>query len=122
RTLARTPFVTAIAILSLALGIGANTAIYSLFEEMLLAPLPVSHPERLVNLGGNTVNPGSQSCGRAGGCDEVFSYAMFRDLERSRQTGFSGVAAHVLFGANVAFRGQTVNGQGALVSGSYFPL
>jgi predicted permease len=122
RTLAKTPFVTAIAIISLALGIGANTAIYSLFEEMLLAPLPVSHPERLVNLGGNTVNPGSQSCGRAGGCEEVFSYPMFRDLERSRQTGFSGVAAHVLFGVNVAFRGQTVNGQGALVSGSYFPL
>ncbi|HTR79594.1 MAG TPA: hypothetical protein VMH39_15855, partial [Gemmatimonadaceae bacterium] len=83
RTLAKTPFVTTIAVLSLALGIGANAAIYSLFNEMLLAPLPVAHPEQLVNLGGNTVNPGSQSCGLAGGCDEVFSYQMFRDLEHA---------------------------------------
>ena len=44
RTLFRTPFVTVIAILSLALGIGANAAIYSLFNEMLLQPLAVSHP------------------------------------------------------------------------------
>jgi len=83
RTLFKTPFVTVIAIASLALGIGANAAIYSLFNEMLLAPLPVAHPDRLVNLGGNTVNPGSQSCGLAGDCDAVFSYKMFRDLAAS---------------------------------------
>ena len=51
RTLARTPFVTTVAVLSLALGIGANAAIFSAFDQMLLAPLPVSHPEQLVNLG-----------------------------------------------------------------------
>ena len=49
RALFRTPFVTIVAILSLALGIGANAGIYSLFNEMLLAPLPVPHPDRLVN-------------------------------------------------------------------------
>ena len=121
RKLFRTPFVTVVAILSLALGIGANTAIYSLFNEMLLAPLPVSHPERLVNFGGNTVNPGSQSCGLAGGCDEVFSYKMFRDLQ-AKPGPFTGIAAHDHFGANVAFKGQTLSSDGELVSGSYFPV
>jgi predicted permease len=57
RTLARTPFVTAVAILSLALGIGANAAIYSLFDQMLLRALPVQAPDRLVNL----TAPGSQA-------------------------------------------------------------
>ena len=50
RTLAKTPFVTTIAVLSLALGIGANAAIFSLFDQMLLRPLPVREPARLVNL------------------------------------------------------------------------
>ena len=121
RTLFKTPFVTVVAILSLALGIGANAAIFSLFNRMLLAPLPVSHPERLVDFGGNSVNPGSQSCGLPGGCDEVFSYKMFRDLE-AKPGPFSGVAAHVIFGANVAYQGTTLSGNGVLVSGSYFPV
>jgi predicted permease len=120
RTLFKTPFVTVVAILSLALGIGANAAIYSLFNQMLLAPLPVVHPAQLVNFGGNSVNPGSQSCGGAGDCDEVFSYQMFRDLE-ARPGPFTSVAAHVIFDANIAFRGQTLSSSGELVSGSYFP-
>ena len=82
RTLAKTPFVTAIAILSLALGIGANTAIFSLFDRMLLRPLPVPDPGALVNLGTPRPKPGSNSCNQAGDCEWVFSYPMFRDLER----------------------------------------
>ncbi|MFC1575046.1 ABC transporter permease [Gemmatimonadota bacterium] len=121
RTLTRTPFVTAIAILSLALGIGANAAIYSLFDEMLIRPLPVREPHRLVNLGAPGPKPGSQSCNQAGDCEEVFSYPMFRDLERA-DAGFSGVAAHRQFGANLAHSSQTMSGEGMLVSGSYFPL
>ena len=121
RTLFRTPFVTAVAILSLALGIGANAAIYSLFNELLLAPLPVPQPERLVNLGGNTVSPGSHQCGLAGNCEWVFSYKMFRDLE-AQPGPFSGVAAHVIFTANIAFQGNTSNEPAELVSGSYFPV
>ena len=50
RTLFRTPFVNAVAILSLALGVGANAAIYSLFDQVLLRPLPVEAPDELVNL------------------------------------------------------------------------
>ena len=122
RTLFRTPFVTVIAILSLALGIGANAAIYSLFNEMLLQPLPVSHPEELVNFAGPGPQNGQNSCNSAGGCDEVFSYPMFRDLERAN-TAFSGIAGHFLFGVNIAMPGQTaINGRGLFVSGSYFPV
>lgn len=122
RTLFRkTPFVTAVAIVSLALGIGANVAIFSIFHQMLLRPLPVEAPDRLVNLGAPGPKPGTTSCSNAGDCTEVFSYAMFRDLERN-PGAFSGLAGHRNFGANLSFKGQTLSGQGWLVSGSYFPL
>ncbi len=81
RTLFKTPFVTTIAILSLALGIGANTAIFSLFDQVLLRPLPVRDPGRLVNLASPGPKPGSNSCDNEGDCDAVFSFPMFRDLE-----------------------------------------
>ncbi|MGB2715464.1 MAG: ABC transporter permease [Vicinamibacterales bacterium] len=121
RTLFKSPFVTLVAIISLALGIGANAAIFSLFNQMLLRPLPAPEPWRLVNLSAPGPKPGSQSCNQAGSCDDVFSYAMFRDLEREQKV-FTSIAAHRLFGANLAYRGQTMNGEGMLVSGSYFPV
>ena len=121
RTLFKTPFVTVVAIMSLALGIGANAAIFSLFDQLLLRPLPVRQPERLVNLSAPGPKPGSQSCSQAGSCELVFSYPMFRDLERG-QTVFTGIAAHRTFGANLAYHGQTLNGGGMLVSGSYFSV
>ena len=121
RTLFRTPFVTVIAILSLALGIGANTAIFSLFNQLLLQPLPVQDPSRLVNLGAPGPKDGSNSCNQAGDCALVFSYLMFRDLEREQKV-FTGIAAHRLFGANVGYQEQTLTGEGMLVSGSYFSV
>ena len=121
RHLAKTPFVTFVAILSLALGIGANAAIFSLFNQMLLRPLPVPAPRELVNLAAPGPKPGSQSCNQAGDCDEVFSYPMFRDLQRTH-TVFTDVAAHRLFGANLSYQSQTLSGEGVLVSGSYFPV
>jgi predicted permease len=121
RALRATPFVTAVAVLSLALGIGANAAIYSLVEQTLLRPLPVHDVGTLVNLGAPGPKPGGTSCNTAGDCDEVFSYPMFRDLER-RQTVFTGIAAHRAFDANLAFQGRTLNARGMLVSGSYFPV
>ena len=105
RMLLKTPFVTAVAILSLALGIGANAAIFSLFDQILLRPLPVSQPNGLVNLGAPGPKPGSQSCSQAGDCEAVFSYPMFRDLERL-QTVFTGVAAHRGFGANLTVQNE----------------
>ncbi len=121
RTLFRTPLVTGVAIVSLALGLGANAAIFSLFEQMLLRPLPVAEPTRLVNLNAPGPKPGSQSSNQAGGTDAVFSYPMFRDLQRVQHV-FTGIAAHRQFGANLAYRGRTLSGQGVLVSGSYFPV
>ena len=122
RTLFRTPLVTGVAVLSLALGIGANAAIYSLFHELLLAPLPVPHPEQLVNFGGNTPSPGSHQTTQAGGDSRwVFSYAMLRDLE-AQPGPFSGIAGHQDFSPNIAFRRNTVNVSAEYVSGSYFPV
>ncbi len=121
RTLLRTPFVTSIAVLSLALGIGANAAIYSTFHRMLLSALPVPQPSRLVNLNGSRPNPGFGWCGQAGDCDVVFSYPMFRDLERV-QTSFTGIAAHWPIDVNVAYGDRTSSTQGVFVSGQYFPV
>jgi predicted permease len=121
RTLFRTPFVTVVAIVSLALGIGATAGIFSVFHQVLLQSLSVPSPSQLVNLGAPGPKPGSQSCGQAGDCDEVFSYAMFRDLQKV-QTVFTDIAAHVGFGANLAYEGQTSSSEGLLVSGSYFPV
>ena len=121
RTLFKSPFITLIAILSLALGIGANSAIFSLFDQILLRPLPVPAPHELVNLAAPGPKPGGQSCNQAGSCEEVFSYPMFRDLERV-QTSFTGVAAHRYFGASVGYQGTSLSADGLLVSGSYFPV
>ncbi len=121
RTLFRTPFVTAIAIVSLALGIGATAGIFSVFHQVLLQSLAVPDPSKLVNLSAPGPKPGFGSCGRAGDCEAVFSYAMFRDLQKT-QTVFTDIAAHVGFGANLAYKAQTSSGEGLLVSGSYFPV
>jgi predicted permease len=121
RTLFKTPFVTLVAVLSLALGIGANSAIFSLFHEILLRPLAVPRPHELVNLGAPGPKSGSNSCSNIGSCDDVFSYPMYRDLERV-QTSFTGLASHRDFGATIGYDGTTLSGDGLLVSGSYFPV
>jgi predicted permease len=121
RVLLKNPFVTVVGIVSLALGIGANAAIFSLFNQMLLRPLPVPKPQELVNISAPGVLSGSTSCNNAGPCDVIWSYPMFRDLQKA-QTSFTGIAAHRLFGANLSARGQTVNSEGLLISGSYFPV
>jgi hypothetical protein len=113
RTLLKTPFVTVVTIMSLALGIGANAAIFSLFDQILIRPLPVDNPDQLVNLSAPGPKPGSTSCNQSGDCDEVFSYQMYRDLEAQQQV-LTGLAAHRFFGANIAYKGQTQSGTGIL--------
>jgi predicted permease len=121
RSLLKTPVVTAIAVMSMALGIGANVAIFSIFNQTLLRPLPVHEPDQLVNLVSPGPRNGTQSCGQAGSCDAVFTYPILRDLERV-QTSFTGIAAHRDFGANLSYGGSSEGGDGMFVSGSYFPV
>src|SRR5690554_6895388 len=119
RQAARRPGLSLVVAAILAIGIGATTAVYSLFHDVLVRSLPVPQPERLVNLAAPGPRPGSASCDYAGSCDEVFSYPMFRDLEAG-QTVFAGLAAHRQFDANFAYEGRTLAGTGLLVSGGYF--
>jgi predicted permease len=119
RMLLKTPFVTTIAVLSLALGIGANAAIFSMFDQLLWSSLPVQEPSRLVNLSAPGPMPGSDSCNQAGGCDEVFSYAMFRDLEKAN-TPLAGIGAHRITGVSLSIRNEPLTGEAMMVNGSYF--
>ncbi|HEY1306440.1 MAG TPA: ABC transporter permease [Vicinamibacterales bacterium] len=121
RSLARRPLVTAVTVLSLALGIGVNSALFSVFDRLLLRRLPVPSPEQLVLITSPGPRPGGTSTSGAGRQETVFSYPLFRDLERLPDAGLSSIAAHRDFSANLAYRGQTQNGQGLLVSGAYFP-
>jgi predicted permease len=121
RMLIKTPVVSLIAILSLALGIGANAAIFSMFEQLLWRKLPVSAPDQLANFKHPGPMPGSNSCNQAGGCDEVFSYAMFRDLEKA-PSAFSAIAAHRLTSVSLSIRNEPRTGEAVMVSGGYFPL
>jgi len=114
RTLFRAPFVTAVAIVSLALGIGATAGIFSMFHQVLLQSLAVPNPSELVSLSAPGPKPGFGNCGRAGDCEVVFSYAMFRDLQKA-QTVFTDIAAYVDFAANFAYEAQTSTGDGLLV-------
>src|SRR3954471_8717058 len=82
RIFRRAPAFTAVAVLTLALGIGANAAVFFFFYHLLLRPLPVTGAEPLVNLAAPGPKPGPKSCAIIGECDAVFSYPMLRDLER----------------------------------------
>jgi predicted permease len=119
RQLVKRPGLSAVVVLMLAFGVGTTTAIFSMYREVLLRPLPVPQPDRLVNLQAPGPKPGMNSCSGAGECEYVFSYPMFRDLE-AKQTVFTGLAGHRDFRANLAYAGATSAGSGMLVSGSYF--
>ena len=121
RTLARTPIVTGVAALSLGLGIGSNAAIYSIFHTMVRQELRVADADRLVNFSAPGPKNGSTSCGQAGSCDDVFSYQMFRDLQKARVPSLSAIVGHRDLGANVSYERQSFALPGLLVSGTYFP-
>lgn len=124
RNLISTPLLSAVAILSLALGIGANTAMFSLLEQIILRPLPVLEPSQLVNLTANGPRSGSNSTSNSGNIESIFSNPMFRDLEKEVQkpeSGLSSLAGHRAFGVNLAYQGQTASLSGIFVTGGYFP-
>jgi predicted permease len=120
RSLRRRPLLTAVAVLSLALGVGVNTAMFSVFNRVLLEQLPVPSPDALVTLSSPGPHPGNVATNDSGGAPYVFNYPLFRDLERA-QTPFTAIGGFRELGANLAYRGRTVNAEGLLVSGGYFP-
>lgn len=113
RMLWRTPWFTTTALLSLALGVGANAAIFSLIDQVLLRVLPVEEPERLVNL---RWEGSSLSAGFGGG--NRMSYPLCRDLQQ--QQLFDGVFCRYPVTVNFSTGQQHDPVAGEVVSGSYF--
>jgi putative ABC transport system permease protein len=111
------------AILTLALAIGANTAIFTLFNQALLRALPVREPGQLVVLsfagsaGGHTTSDGGDTPGH----HYSFSYPMFRDL-RERNTAFSGLVATGRAMAGVSWNDRAEQAPVELVGGNYFDV
>src|SRR5947209_4737729 len=118
RTLARAPVFTAVAVLSLALGIGANSAIFSLLYQVLMRSLPIAEPESIAVLhfegarNGTTWSDSDAS---------TFSYPMYRDL-RDRNQVFDALIARSGAAANVIFNGQAERADAEIVSGNFFPV
>lgn len=120
RGLGRTPGFTIVALLSLALGIGANTAIFTLLNAVMLRPLPVPHPEQLL-LFGRGRDVGSTG-GMPTGTTELFSDPFFREFA-SRASSFNGVAAQssIQMGSHISIAGGSPEHVSIdLVSGNYF--
>ena len=115
RTVRKSPLFTTVAVLSLALGIGANTAIFTLIHQLVLELLPVKHPEELVLLTSRGQHYGSNTGSNA------ISYPMYQDFRDKNQV-FSGMFCK--FGTNfsLSFEGRTELVSGELVSGNYFPV
>lgn len=120
RMLAKSPSFTAVSILTLALGIGANTGIFSILRQVLLESLPVPRPEELVLLYSPGLRQGHVSSDEQGTDGaESFSYPMYLNL-RDRNQAFAGLAAKDNGGVNLAVHGHTERAQADIVSGNYF--
>jgi predicted permease len=122
RQLKLRPGLSFVVIIMLALGIGATTAMFSLYHQILVRPLPVYEPERLVNFGAPRPDGFGGTYGDLGIGDRQaqFSYPMFRELE-AKHPGFTGLAAHTDFVSNLSYREQpSYSRGGTLVSGNYF--
>ncbi len=109
RMLIKTPGFTAVAVLSLALGIGANTAIFSLADKVLFKKLPVEESDRLVTV----------SATSSRGLGTVFSYPDFADYRANNQV-FDGLVCYAQRALTLTEGGQAERLQGMIVSGNYF--
>jgi predicted permease len=121
RAMLRSPGITIVALLSLALGIGANTALFSLMDAVMLRSLPVKNPQQLVLLG----KADSSGITDDFGTSQLYSYPFYRELRKQNQV-FSETAA--IFSmrndvhGTVSDRNQAEPVQVQLVSGTYFAL
>ena len=120
RQLRKSPGFTLVAMSILALGIGANTAIYSLLDQVLLRSLPVKNPGRLVQL--KSVGSDSGHVSSWGGDDHLyFSYPMYRDL-RDKSTVFDGMLARTPAQVGIQYHNDSKLGMAELVTGNYFQV
>jgi len=115
RTFRKSPVFVAVAVLSLAFGIGANTAIFTLVDQVLLRLLPVKDPQQLVLLWGRGPHYGSNN-GRY-----KMSYPMYVDI-RDHDQVFSGMFCRWGNSFSVSADGRSERVDGELVSGTYFPV
>jgi predicted permease len=115
RTLRKSPLFVLVAVLSLALGIGANTAIFTLINQLILQYLPIPHPEELVLLTARGNHYGSNSGSNA------LSYPMYRDF-RDQNAVFNGMFCRHNETVSVSFEGRTELADSEFVSGNYFPV
>jgi predicted permease len=115
RTFVKAPVFVVVAVLSIAFGIGANTAIFSLVDQLLLRLLPVKDPQQLVMFWGRGPHYGSNT-GRY-----RLSYPMYEDF-RDHNDVFSGVVCRYPTALNVSADGKTERVDGEMVSGTYFPV
>jgi hypothetical protein len=120
RTYAKNPGFTAVVLVTLALGIGANTAIFSLMDQVMLRPLPVKDPGRLVVVSA----PGPFSGHSSSNSSTIVpvSHPMFQGLRDRATSAFSGVLAHRAVDIHLAVGDQTYNATADLVSGTFFPV
>jgi predicted permease len=115
RTFRSSPVFTGVALLSLALGIGANTAIFTLVDQLMLRLLPVTHPEQLVTLWGR----GDHYGGNNG--PQKLSYPMYCDFRDKNQV-FEGMFGSWDTAFNLSFNGRTERIAGQMITGTYFPV
>ena len=113
RTLRKSPVFTLVAVISLAFGVGANTAIFSLINQVLLQNLPIRDPERLVLLSRTGIIYGSNT-GR-----NAISYPMYQAIRDNNQI-FDGVFCRRALALSISFEGKTERVDGELVSGNFF--
>jgi predicted permease len=116
RSFRRSPSFTATVVLSLALGIGATTALYSLIDQVVLRALPVDHPERLVLIDWI----GFQNA-ETMGTRNLMSYPIFRDLQQHKEF-FDGVFCRAATTINLSTSGEPKLTAAELVSGTYFSV
>jgi predicted permease len=115
RAFRKSPVFTVVAILSLALGIGANTAIFTLLDQVLLRSMPVKDPQQLVLLHMEGFHYGSNW-----GYNSL-SYPMYRDFQ-DHNSAFTGMFCRRIQDFSFGFQGQTERARGEMVSGTYFPV
>jgi len=120
RQLAKSPGFALTAIVTLALGIGATTAIFSLFDQVLLRLLPVQQPKELVRLEWHGSFSGSMSA-FGGDIGSYFSYPAYKDL-RDRNQVFSGVLATMRTSVGLSWNNQAQDEHAEIVSGNYFQV